>query len=165
MFVSDSGLVTITGGKWTTYRRMGMDAVDRAAEVAGLAPGPSRTEALKLHGWSAGVPDALFASHGSDAVELGQLVLDHPEWGEPIHPRLPDLKVEVIWAARNELARSVEDVLARRTRVLFLDARASIEAAPAVASLLAAELGRDPAWEESEVSAFRNLARGYLPEG
>jgi glycerol-3-phosphate dehydrogenase len=164
VFVSDSGLVTIAGGKWTTYRRMGSDAVDRAVEVAGLEPRPCWTEALKLHGWSAEVLAGPFASHGSDAPELERLAAEHPGWGEPIHPRLPDRRVEVIWAARHELARSVEDILARRTRGLFLDAKASIEAAPAVASLLASELGRDPAWERSEVEAFRKLAEDYLPK-
>ncbi len=164
VFVSDSGLVTITGGKWTTYRRMGQDAVDRAIEVAGLERKPSETENLKLHGWSAEIPDGPFASYGSDAAELERLVADHPDWAEPIHPKLPDLKVEVIWAARQELARSVEDVLARRTRGLFLDARASMEAAPEVAALLAGELGRDANWEASEVAAFQNLAGSYLPE-
>jgi glycerol-3-phosphate dehydrogenase len=163
VFVSDSGLVTITGGKWTTYRRMGMDAVDRAVEVAGLDRKPSRTEVLKLHGWSAEGLEGPFAGYGSDAAELSRLVAEHPEWGEAIHPRLPNRKVEAIWAARHELARSVEDVLARRTRGLFLDARACIEAAPGVACLLAAELGRDPIWEATEVESFRKLADGYFP--
>jgi glycerol-3-phosphate dehydrogenase len=114
---------------------------------------------LKLHGWSR-LP---FAGYGSDAVELRRLVAEHPEWDEFIHPSLPELKAEVIWAARYELARSVEDVLARRTRGLFLDARASIEAAPVVACLLAAELGRDSIWEAAEVESFRKLALAYLP--
>ena len=163
VFISDSGLVTITGGKWTTYRRMGMDAVDRAVEVAGLPRRPSRTETLRIHGWTGESVEGPFAAYGSDASEIGRLVADHPGWGELVHPRLPDTKVEVIWAARHELARSVEDVLARRTRGLFLDARASIEAAPVVASLLADEFGRDRAWEAAQVRAFRDLAAGYLP--
>jgi glycerol-3-phosphate dehydrogenase len=163
VFVSESGLVTITGGKWTTYRRMGMDAVSRAVEVAGHPSKPSRTEDLKLHGWSAEVPGWPFATYGSDASELERLSAEHPGWGEPIHHRLPDRKVEIVWAARHELARSVEDVLARRTRGLFLDARATIEAAPEVAALLAGELGRDEAWAASQVEAFRKLASGYLP--
>ena len=163
VFVSDSGLVTITGGKWTTYRRMGMDAVDRAIEVAGLPRTASKTESLRLHGWTGQIPLGPFASYGSDVVEMKALVDERPEWGEAIHPNLPDLKVEVIWAARHELARTVEDVLARRTRSLFLDARASIEGAPVVASLLAAELGFDQGWQEAQVRDFRELAAGYLP--
>jgi glycerol-3-phosphate dehydrogenase len=163
VFVSDSGLVTITGGKWTTYRRMGADAVDHAIEVAGLVARPSATESLRLRGWTAEPVVGRFASYGSDAPGLEQLAAEHPEWDAPIHPRLADRKLEVIWAARFELARTVEDVLARRTRSLFLDARASIEAAPAVASLLAGELGFGQDWEASQVEAFARLAAGYLP--
>ena len=163
VFVSDSGLVTIAGGKWTTYRRMGLDAVERAIEVAGLPRGESKTESLHLHGWTSEAIEGPFATYGSDAAEIRKLILERPEWGEPIHPNLPDLKVEVIWAARHELARSVEDILARRTRSLFLDARASIEAAPVVAPLLAGELGFDQGWETLQIEKFRDLANGYLP--
>ena len=163
VFVSDSGLVTITGGKWTTYRPMGADAVDHAIRVGGLDRRPSMTESLRLRGWTAGPVAGRFAIYGSDASGLEQLAAEHPEWDAPIHPRLADRRVEVIWAARFELARTVEDVLARRTRSLFLDAKASIEAAPAVASLLAGELGFDRAWEASQVESFRGLASGYLP--
>ncbi len=163
VFVSGSGLVTITGGKWTTYRRMGMDAVNHAVEVAGLASGISKTESLQLHGWTPEPFEGPFATYGSDAGELKKLIQEQPEWGEPIHPRLPDLKVEVIWAARHELARTVEDVLARRTRGLFLDARASVEASPVVASLLAGELGFDQGWEAAQREAFGTLANSYLP--
>jgi glycerol-3-phosphate dehydrogenase len=163
VFVSDSGLVTITGGKWTTYRRMGADAVDHALRVAGLVARPSATESLRLRGWTAEPVVGRFASYGSDAPGLERLAAEHPEWDTPVHPRLADRKLEVIWAARFELARTVEDVLARRTRSLFLDARASIEAAPAVASLLAGELGFGRDWEASQVEAFDRLAAGYLP--
>ena len=164
VFVSDSGLVTITGGKWTTYRRMGMDAVDRAVEVAGLAPSRSKTETLRLHGWTPQQPgQGPFATYGSDAAAQMGLISGHPDWGEPIHPKLPDRKVEVVWAARFEQARTVEDVLARRTRALFLDARASIEAAPVVAELLAGELGFDRGWQAGQIEKFRQLASGYLP--
>lgn len=161
--VSGSGLVSIVGGKWTTYRKMGADAVDRAAGVAGLPCRPSMTESLRLRGWLPGPGEGPFAIYGSDAPGLSALLEGHPEWDEPIHPRLADRKVEVVWAARFELARTVEDVLARRTRGLFLDARAAIESAPVIASLMADELGRDAAWEASQVRAFRALAAGYLP--
>jgi glycerol-3-phosphate dehydrogenase len=163
VLVSDSGLITISGGKWTTYRKMGMDAVDQAVEVAGLARVASRTESLKIHGWTDAPVGGSLAIYGSDAAEIRKLILDRPDWGEPIHPSLPDLKAEVIWAVRHELARSVEDVQTRRTRSLFLDARASIEAAPVVAGLVASELGRDQAWQDNQVEAFRELACGYLP--
>jgi glycerol-3-phosphate dehydrogenase len=164
VLVSASGLVTITGGKWTTYRRMGADAVDRAIEVGGLAPSPAKTATLRLHGWkdpADGDGDPL-AVYGADAARIRALGAEHPEWDRPLHPALPYRSAEVVWAARHEAARSIEDVLARRTRALFLDARASIEAAPAVAALLASVLGKEPAWQDSQVARFRELAAGYL---
>jgi len=163
--VSDSGLVTITGGKWTTYRRMGLDAVDKAARVASLPARPSVTEKLKLHGWreDASGGDSHLAVYGSDAPRLSELLAERPEWNQPLHQALPYRSGEVIWAARHEAARSVQDVLARRTRALFLDARASIAAAQEVAALLARELARDQRWQEQQVSEFRELAKSYLP--
>jgi glycerol-3-phosphate dehydrogenase len=161
--IADSGLITITGGKWTTYRRMAIDAVDQAIRVGGLAPRPPATEQLHLHGWHAPTdPDGSLAMYGSDAPQLRALCAEHPDWDRPLHPALPYQTVEVVWAARSEAARSVEDVLARRTRALFLDARASIEAAPGVAALLAGELGRNPDWQDRQVARFGELARGYL---
>jgi glycerol-3-phosphate dehydrogenase len=172
LIVSPSGLVTITGGKWTSYRLMGADAVDRAAEVAGLLRVPCRTATLPLHGWlEAPAADTRhettaerpFSVYGSDAQALRRLLTERPEWDEPLHPALPYRAGEVVWATRYEMARTVEDVLARRTRALILDARASLAAAPRVAEILAAELGRDPAWRRDQVRQFDELARGYLP--
>ena len=163
--VSESGLVTITGGKWTTYRRMAIDAIDQAARVAGLPVRPSPTAELRLHGWrqpGGGLPDSL-SVYGSDASTLSALCNERAEWNQPLHASLPYRAGEVIWAARHEAARSVEDVLARRTRLLFLNARASMEAASLAAALLAQELGREPAWQERQVCEFRKLAEGYLP--
>jgi glycerol-3-phosphate dehydrogenase len=162
--VSATGLVTVTGGKWTTYRRMAADAVDRAIEVGGLAPRPSTTAALRLHGWTEsadGRADPL-SVYGSDAAGIRALCAENPEWDRPLHPALPYRAAEVVWAARHEAARSIEDVLARRTRALFLDARASIEVAPAVAALLGSALSKDTFWQEAQVVRFRELAEGYL---
>jgi glycerol-3-phosphate dehydrogenase len=162
LLISPSGLVTITGGKWTTYRRMGEDTIDQAALLAGLEEKPSVTAGLPLHGWSArAAAPAEGTAWGSDAPALDWLAGERPGWGEPLHPRLPYRVCEAVWAVRCEMARTVEDVLARRTRALLLDAKASLEAAPTVARLLAAELGRDPAWETEQVAAYGALARGY----
>jgi glycerol-3-phosphate dehydrogenase len=163
--VSRSGLVTITGGKWTTYRRMAETAVDLAAEVGGLAKSPCPTANLPLHGCLDEVAAGPFAVYGADAAALERLQAEDPQLAEPIHPGLPYRLAEVVWAARHESARTVEDVLARRTRALFLDARAALDAAPRVASLLATELSHGPEWRDQQIVAFRALARGYLVPG
>jgi glycerol-3-phosphate dehydrogenase len=162
---SRSKLVTIMGGKWTTYRRMAEDVVNQAAPLAGLKTSSSRTAELRLHGyWTDGTGNWQKV-YGSDWREIEKLSRDTPEWSEKIHPRLPFIKAEVVWAARSEMARSVEDVLSRRTRGLFLDARACHESAPVVAHLLAQELGFDSAWESRQVTAFRNIAASYIWDG
>jgi len=172
VFTSPSGLVTIVGGKWTTYRKMAEDVVNRAAQVAALAAVPSPTAALRLHGApgaartsEVGVPTGPLASYGTDAPALQALVRAEPELGGLLHPRLPYLRAEVVWGARHEMARTVQDVLARRTRALLLDARASAECAPAVAGLLARELGRDRTWEAAQVADYRALAERALLSG
>ena len=167
VLVSSSRLVSVIGGKWTTYRRMGEDAVNIAAKVAGLAGRPSATPELRLFGWSeapAAHSDAEgeLVAYGSERIAIDALAATSPEMAALLHPRLTYRMAEVVWAARHEMARSVEDVLARRTRALFLDARAAIDAAPAVAACLAAELGRDDSWQESQVVAFRKIAAGYV---
>ena len=161
--ISRSGLITITGGKWTTYRKMGEDTIEQAITVATLEPHESKTAELRLHGWHEGAakPDSL-RLYGSDAIGVRALVSQLPELGAQLHPRLPYIAAEVVWAARHEMARTVEDILARRTRALLLDARASIEAAEAVAKLLAAELGRDEPWAQRQTRAYSELAQGYL---
>jgi len=165
LLVDSSGLVTIAGGKWTTYRKMGEDAVSAAAQVAGLDERPSVTSGLHIHGWREGIAAGEpWQVYGSDAAALKQMLAENPAWREPLHRALPYCKGEVVWGVRREWARTVEDVLARRTRALLLDARASIAAAPAVAELMAKELGKDREWQESQVAEFCELARGYLLE-
>lgn len=163
ILASASGLLTITGGKWTTYRKMGEDVITQAERIAALVARPSRTAALRIHGWSEPARGAEpFAIYGSDASGIRELSAAHPEWDADLHPKLTIRRAEVIWQARHEMARTVEDVLARRTRALLLDARASIEAAPAVAALLAKELGRDHRWQREQTAAYTTLARGYV---
>jgi glycerol-3-phosphate dehydrogenase len=165
--VSRSGLVTIVGGKWTTYRKMAEDTVDHAFAVGGLPERPCVTQELPLHGWMArddpALPgDGAMKVYGSDAAAVRALIGEDPALAEPLHPNLPYVWGHLVWAVRHEMARTVEDVLARRTRSLLLDARASIEVAPHAATLLAAELGRDQAWVEQQVRDYERLARGYL---
>jgi glycerol-3-phosphate dehydrogenase len=165
VLVSDGGLVTIVGGKWTTYRQMAEDTLDKAITLAGLEDRPCVTENLQLHGWRSPNAEALpdwLAVYGSEAVDVLTLVQEDASLGELLHPRLPYQMASVVQAARQEQARTVEDVLSRRTRALLLDARAAIESAPKVAALLAKELGCDNAWVEAQVTDFTELAKGYL---
>jgi glycerol-3-phosphate dehydrogenase len=160
--VSPSGMVTITGGKWTTYRHMAEDVVTRAAQVGSLDARPCGTAELRLHGSVGGPEDDRLRVYGSDARAIHDLESADPELARLLSDKLRVTGAQIVHAARSEMARSVEDALARRTRCLFLDARAAMEMAPAVASLLARELGRDSHWETAQVTAFRDLAAGYL---
>jgi glycerol-3-phosphate dehydrogenase len=164
LFISDSGLITITGGKWTTYRKMAEDVVDKAAQLARLKDSPCRTKHLPLHGYVE-KKHALdsWLMYGTDASELEKLTDAHPDWKQLLHPRLPYLPVEIVWAARREMARTLEDVLARRTRALFLDVAAALEIAPRAARLLAHELGKDETWEKEQLAQFKELAKRYRP--
>jgi glycerol-3-phosphate dehydrogenase len=144
---------------------MGQDAIDHAADVAGLTKGLSRTLDLHLHGWtenSSAIAAESDRVYGSDLPLLEKLSNDDPTLDAWLHPRLPYRLREVVWAARYEMARTVEDILARRTRALFLDAQAAIEAAPIVAGLLARELNRNDMWKETDLQAFVEVAKGYL---
>jgi glycerol-3-phosphate dehydrogenase len=159
--VAPSGLVSLIGGKWTTSRLMAEDTVNQAAVIGGLAARLSPTKTLRLHGWrEAGESKPELTEYGTDAGEL--VALCKNVGAKLLHPRLPCRVGQVHWAVRQEMARTVEDVLSRRLRALMLDAHAAIEMAPQVARILAAELGRDEAWEKQQVSDFRELARHYL---
>jgi glycerol-3-phosphate dehydrogenase len=161
--IDATGLLTITGGKWTTYRNMAEDCVNQAATLARLPEKECTTRNLNVHGFHR--QPAKFgplAVYGSDALLIHDLMRAEPVLERRLHPALPTCEAEVVWAARFEMARTVEDVLARRTRALFLDARAAIEMAPRVAELLARELRRDAAWIDRQVGSFRDLAQGYL---
>ncbi len=162
--IDDSGLLTIAGGKWTTYRHMAEDTVDHAIMLGKLQDRPCVTRELKIHGYTEDATAAGdLAVYGSDAEIIRALALESPQFGKPLDPSLPPIAAEVIWAVRQEMARTVEDVLARRTRALFLNARAALRMAPAVAALMAAEMGRDQAWIDGELARFQALAAQYLP--
>ncbi len=165
LITASSGLVTITGGKWTTYRKMAEDTVDEVIRVAGLKYAPCTTQAGRIHGFqdhpsNQGHLDV----YGSDAKMIKALAKGNTALAHLLHPAFPNIGAEVVWAVRHEMARSVEDVLARRMRILFLNARAAMEMAPHVAVLMSAELDRGYQWQEEQVAAFSELARKYLPE-
>ena len=161
--VSKSGLLTIAGGKWTTYRKMAEDCVDHAATLGRLDERPCVTRELKIHGHHrhAGQFGDL-SYYGSDAPAIRELMESDPAMGRRLDEALPVYAAQVVWAVREEMARTVDDVLARRTRALFLNAAAAIVMAPAVAKLMAAELGRDEIWQNEQVAQFTAIAEGYL---
>ena len=163
--VSRRGLVTVAGGKWTTCRKVAQDTVDIAADVGGLSPAPSVTATLRLHGFSRRreVLDP-WKVYGTDAGAVRKMEARDPNLARLMHPGLPYRLSQAAWAARSEMAVRVEDVLARRTRTLFLNARAALAAAPEVARVMAAELGRGDRWAEEEVRSFSELAKSYLCE-
>ncbi|MGH7455740.1 MAG: glycerol-3-phosphate dehydrogenase/oxidase, partial [bacterium] len=141
ILISKSGLLTITGGKWTTYRKMAEDTVNQAAVLAGLDERPCITETLQLHGWKENTEtEKPFTVYGADWAGVQKILQENSAFAQRLHANLPYFTGEVIWAVRNEMARTVEDVLSRRTRALLLDAKASVEIAPQVAALMAHEL-------------------------
>ena len=163
VIVSDSGLITITGGKWTTFRKMAEDVVDTAIKNVGLIANKCVTKKFRIHGYR---PNPDLNNHlyvyGSDMDQIIDLEKVNPEYAEKIHPNHEYRAAEVVWAVRSEMARTVEDVLARRVRVLFLDAKLSIEMAPKVAQIMAKELGKDQQWIDEQVIAYTKLASGFI---
>ncbi len=164
ILVSEAGLLTITGGKWTTYRKMAEDTVNQATLIGCLEEHASVTRDLHIHGWSSetNLNDPLYY-YGSDANNIQKLIEDNAKLAEKIHPKLPYLKATVVWSVKEEMARTIEDILARRTRALLLDAKASMESAQVVAELMAAELKLGKKWEKEQVDSYTKLAKRYLP--
>lgn len=163
VIVSDSNLLTLTGGKWTTFRRMGQDTVDKAIKIGCLPKKESTSATQKIY---SAIPTTDRSNHmyiyGSDQEAIQALAQENPVWGEKLVEHLEFKKAEVLWAVRNELAQTVEDVLSRRVRILFLDAKAAITAAPEVARILAQELGKDENWQKNQVENFEKVAKNYI---
>ena len=162
LMVSAKGLITITGGKWTTYRRMADETVDLAIKEAGLAPSPCQTEQLLIHGSQNNTDDKYLNIYGSDRKHIEALIKQNPELDQQLHPNFPYTHAEVIWSTRNEMAETVEDILARRLRILIIDAKAAIEMSSTVAAIMAKEIGADQQWESEQVKSFAKLAEGYV---
>jgi glycerol-3-phosphate dehydrogenase len=162
LIVSAKGLITITGGKWTTYRLMAEETVDLAITHAGLKPKKCITRNLSIHGSSVNSGNGHLAIYGSDRSNIEALIKQNPDLEKPLHPSFPFMEAEVIWSARNEMAETVEDILSRRLRILFIDAQAAKDMAPRVASLLSKELSADEHWEADQIKTFNKLADGYL---
>lgn len=161
--IDNSGLLTICGGKWTTYRHMAEDCVDHAILLAQLDEKLCITQDLKIHGYLEDVDEnEELAVYGADAAEIRKLAADNKDLDKKLHPSLPYIAAEVVWAVRHEMARTIEDVLSRRLRALFLNSKAAIEMAPAVADLMAGELKQDDEWKAQQLKSFAELAKQYV---
>ena len=164
--IDNSGLLSIAGGKWTTYRHMAEDCINHAAMLGRLPEMPSPTQHLTIHGFHKNAAKFEELSvYGADASSIQDLIREDPALGERLHPALSYCAAEVLWGARVEMARTVEDALARRTRALFLNANAAMEIAPKVASLMAGELKQGLEWQAEQVRSFSSLAAKYLIPG
>ena len=161
LMVSAKGLITITGGKWTTYRRMAEETVDLAIKQAKLTPVACKTEQLPIHGCETTSEDKYMNIYGSDSKHIETLIKENPELAQKLHPDFPYTYAEVIWSTRNEMAETVEDILSRRLRILIIDAKAAIEMTPIVASIMKKEIGADKQWEDEQIKSFVKLAEGY----
>ena len=165
IIVSETGLITITGGKWTTYRKIAEDIINKAITVHELTPNKCVTEHLAIHGnkknSAIDLENHLYI-YGTDAPLILQLQDNEPELKEKLHADYNYTLAEVVWAIREEMAMTVEDVLARRVRLLFLDARAAITCADKVAHILAKELGHDENWIQNQLVEFKTVANGFL---
>ncbi|HEV2275921.1 MAG TPA: glycerol-3-phosphate dehydrogenase C-terminal domain-containing protein, partial [Acidobacteriaceae bacterium] len=161
--VDHTGLLTIVGGKWTTYRRMAEDCVNNAVLLGKLEDLPCATQNLRIHGY---LEDARrlgsLRVYGSDAQAILALAESEAELSKRLHPDLPYIAAEVVWAVRHEMARTVDDILSRRTRALFLNARAAMQMAAEVAELMARELKTDRAWVSRQLEEFNAVAQKYL---
>jgi glycerol-3-phosphate dehydrogenase len=166
------GMLTITGGKLTTYRRMAKDVVDRICDKDGkkgrcrtdeiplsgtrpvadlIADNTARAEALGL---GPEVVDSLVRQCGESATHVLSLVAADPALGQQLSPHSPHIAAEVVHAARSEGAATLEDVFSRRMRLSLRAKDAGVPAAALAASLLARETGRDPQWERATIEAY-----------
>lgn len=168
IIISETGLISIIGGKWTTYRKIAEDVIDKAIKTHHLKKVACKTEHIPIHGnkkTTALDRENHLYVYGTDSMEIVKLQENNPKLKEKLHLNYPYTLAEVVWAIRNEMARTVEDVLARRLRLLFLDANAAIESAEKVAYLLSKELKHDTIWVQNQIKEFKTLANGYLIEG
>jgi glycerol-3-phosphate dehydrogenase len=160
--LSTSGLLSIIGGKWTTYRRMAEETIDKAISAGFLSKNKCCTSDLKLTNLSESTTVGRLHIYGEKSSEIVKMISDSPELGVPVDLRLPYTKAELIWICRNEMPVTIEDILARRTRALLLNARASADAAPEVARIMAEELGYDPSWQKAQVESYKSLISKYI---
>lgn len=162
VIVSESGLVSLTGGKWTTFRKMGEDTLEYYPKVTGLKMADSTSKDILLHGFTKSIPEGHWSIYGSNARLILDLAKADARLAEKIHPAFPNIMAEVVWAVRHEMAVKIEDVLSRRIRMLILDAQAALDSAKKIADLMAVELKKTPGWIDKEVADFQIVGEKYL---
>ncbi len=160
--ISKSGLLSVIGGKWTSYRRMAEETIDKGIKAGILEKRKCVTRNFKLYTNNKVLKEERLKVYGDRAGEIERMTDIDPELGTIMHPMLPYTRAEIKWICRNEMPVNVEDVLARRTRALFLDAKASMDIAPEVARLMAAEFGFDESWQEKQLHNYNKLIMNYL---
>ena len=163
VMISSSGLITVIGGKWTTYRKMAEDTVDHAMLIGRLKPSPCTTHNLPIFGYdkNLNLTEDPLAVYGIEKLALLDLETENPVYGAMISESLPLKTPQIIWAVRQEMARTLEDMLARRVRGLFLDVNESLRIAPQVAQIMASELNESPDWIINQLTEFRATAKHY----
>jgi glycerol-3-phosphate dehydrogenase len=159
--LSPSGLLTIIGGKWTTYRRMAEETLDRAIKEGLIKKSSCITAGLRLTNINTDIPNRLNI-YGDRLADIEKLISGSPGLGLPLDSRLPYTRAEILWICRNEMPFNIEDILARRTRALLLNARASVDIAPEVADIMANELGYDREWVSKQVEEYNQLVKNYI---
>lgn len=165
IIVSRSGLMTMIGGKWTTFRRMAEDIITKAEKVNNWTGTRTETRKMKIRGYREKVDyNDPYYVYGADRDAMMDMINDNPEMGETLSESLQIIKAQVVWAVREEMAMTVEDVLSRRTRCQLLDARESIRIAPEVALLMAREMGKDEKWINDQVNAYKKVTENYFRE-
>ena len=160
--LSASGLLSIVGGKWTSYRRMAEETIDKGIKAGLIERKKCVTKTFRFYSNDVKMKSERLRIYGKGAVEIEKLIDDKPELGGLLDPRLPYTKAEIVWICRNEMPRKLEDILARRTRSMFLDARASSSIATEVAEIMAGELKTDGKWAETQVKEYNQLLLNYL---
>ena len=162
IYTSESDLLTIVGGKWTTFRRMGEDLVNKAEKNHNWKHIPTKTKHLKIHGFKKNIdynnPLYFYGSDESDILELSK----ENGWNNSLSNSMGVIEAQVVWAVRNEMALNIEDFLARRVRCQLLDAKESIKMAPKVAQIMAKELNKDENWQKQQIANYTDVTSNYI---
>jgi glycerol-3-phosphate dehydrogenase len=162
IILSPSGMLSVIGGKWTSYRRMAQETIDKAIKSGFIESRNCSTGNFRFDVEKGNLKNERLKIYGSGASEIERIIETNPGLGDLLDPALPYTKAEIIWICRNEMPIMLEDVLARRTRSLFLDVRASLAIAPVVADIMAEELRCDSKWKDQQLEEYKKIVFNYL---